>query len=288
MPERQIRLTVEMAHSFNSAYSAAEVYRLLPVPVSPEDFIDQAGRLVASGAIRNVEGDLYADRASHLVARRSQQRTWSRRFLATHAAALARLTRIPWIEYVGLTGSTCFDACEEGGDLDLFVVTQRHRLWISICLMSAMKRVNAIPRAFCINYVVEEDRLRFPERDYFTAVQLVQMVPLYNSAMKAEILRVNPWVFEFLPNARGAPDLDPSPGSPPRSPGKRESWALRTLNRGLFVLRYRPRLGRLLGAHDTAVISQGCFKAHRCNRSTMYAPFLVDRPAPVARTRLGG
>ena len=53
----------------------------------------------------------------------------------------------------------------------------------------------------CINYLVDEDHLRIPQESYFTAVQIIRMIPLLESSLGQKMLVANAWVFEHLPNA---------------------------------------------------------------------------------------
>ncbi|MEL6823206.1 MAG: hypothetical protein AAFP70_15710, partial [Calditrichota bacterium] len=55
---------------------------------------------------------------------------------------------------------------------------------------------------FCLNYLIDEDNLEIRKKDYYTAVQLTQMVPLIENDLSAELRDRNEWVFSILPNAR--------------------------------------------------------------------------------------
>jgi hypothetical protein len=61
----------------------------------------------------------------------------------------------------------------------------------------------------CINYLVDENNLGIRDKNYFTAVQIVQMMPVYDHGLQEKLIEENPWIFKFLPNAtlNGSPDV---------------------------------------------------------------------------------
>src|SRR6185436_3436265 len=55
---------------------------------------------------------------------------------------------------------------------------------------------------FCINYFVTEDNLEIPDRNVFTATELISVIPTYNYQLYSRFMNDNQWVKNFFPNTR--------------------------------------------------------------------------------------
>jgi hypothetical protein len=53
----------------------------------------------------------------------------------------------------------------------------------------------------CPNYLISEARLELDQRDFFTAHELAQMVPLYGHGVYRKMLNANSWRRQYLPAA---------------------------------------------------------------------------------------
>ncbi len=54
----------------------------------------------------------------------------------------------------------------------------------------------------CINYLVDENNLEVQEKNYFSAVQIIQMMPVFDyDGLHKKLIEMNPWIFNMLPNA---------------------------------------------------------------------------------------
>lgn len=79
-----------------------------------------------------------------------------------------------------MTGANAFESCADQDDIDLFLVTRKNRLWISYVLLVLYSKLIRKRHILCINYLVDEKNLCATRQDYYTAVQIIQMVPLLN------------------------------------------------------------------------------------------------------------
>lgn len=122
------------------------------------------------------------------------------------------LKLIPWVKLVGISGGLAMKNAGKIDDIDLFIITQKNRLWISrlLCLglLSLLgqrrkvgERGRKIAGKVCINILVEEDKLEQKNKDIYVAHEVLQMQPLwYRDEMYSRYLADNEWVFKFLPN----------------------------------------------------------------------------------------
>jgi hypothetical protein len=196
--EQHILATINLAHDFKSAFSREQVYTYLRVPSSLSHFNRHLNTLKVKGRVREFDGRLYAQDVREQF---RDGRRWSHGLFSRYRSNLKMLTRIPWVKYIGLTGANAFESCQQHDDLDLFIVTQRKRLWIAYLTIVIISKLTRKRDILCVNYLVDEDNLSIARKTYFTGVQLVQMIPMYSPEVKQKLLEHNPWVYRELPNA---------------------------------------------------------------------------------------
>lgn len=269
MPHRQILATVLLAHHFESAFTPDQVYRYLRVPMSRTQFVAHLGDLKASGRVWERDGALFAE---SLAETHRRKRGWSRALFAAHRPVLGLLTRFPWVRFMALTGANSFESCRQRDDIDLFIVTRRGRLWLCYGLLALFSKLVGRRGLLCINYLVDEDHLAIEPRDYYTAVQIVQMVPLLDGETGDRLLAANPWLFEVLPNA--AAQMGGLTGYRLRTAPSRESRAgglLSRLNRSVYR-RYARHLAAKFPADmgSGIVLGEGLAKLNRVDHHDIY------------------
>ena len=60
----------------------------------------------------------------------------------------------------------------------------------------------------CVNYLVDENNLEIKEQSYFTAIQIIQMMPVFDNGHHKKLIKQNPWIFKKLPNASFDYEMD--------------------------------------------------------------------------------
>lgn len=138
----------------------------------------------------------------HLVAVR-QRRAKSSAALWPHAIRQGRsIARFPFVRMVAVTGALSVNNAKENDDIDYLVVTDVGRLWLCRALIILLvKRAERRGELICPNYFLTTKALALPERDLFTAHELLQMVPIAGRAVFREMIALNSWAREYLPNA---------------------------------------------------------------------------------------
>ena len=198
LPHKEVLATIHLAHHFQSAFTVDQVYRYLRIRISREQF---------ESILKNLKDrDLIFEKNAVLFTRDLQKsylqkKRCSKDIFRRHKRYLSIIARMPWVKYVALTGANAFESCQTRDDVDLFLVTKGNRLWI--CYLALVLFSKAIRKrdTLCINYLVDEQNLHIRQHDYYTAVQILQMIPLFDSDFNKKIIEDNPWIFDFLPNA---------------------------------------------------------------------------------------
>ncbi len=202
---KEIFATIMLAHYFQSAFTRDQVYRYLRVKMERERF-DEAVEALKRRAIIFERGDILFTRDMETSLR--ERRRWSRDLFLRHKRYLSFISRMPWVKYLGLTGSNAFESCRNRDDIDLFLVTQKDRLWLCYLALVLFSKALRKRGVFCINYLVDEENLHIRQQDYYTAVQMMQMVPLLENGFSRRLIESNHWIFRFLPNARAGVEAE--------------------------------------------------------------------------------
>ncbi len=118
------------------------------------------------------------------------------------ASSLTRL--IPWVMMIAVTGSVAYGSAGKRDDIDLFIITRRNRLWLSIFFALVLVRVFKTLRVqpthllpFCMSYVHDEHGFRNETRKSVNplfARELLKAVPLVGKSHYRRLLEENGWV----------------------------------------------------------------------------------------------
>ena len=130
----------------------------------------------------------------------------------SHKYVFDSLKKIPWIKFIGITGATAAFNAHANDDIDIFIISQRKRLWITrlfttLILKSLKKyRTDKDPvRKICPNIFIDEDNVEWDKskQGLYVAHEILMMHPLYdkdNTYFK--FIKKNSWVFNYLSNCR--------------------------------------------------------------------------------------
>ena len=143
------------------------------------------------------------------IASRSERQRISAAKLASAATFASLLTKlVPFIRTVAVTGSVAYGSADKWDDIDLFIVTDRNRLWISAFLMLIQVRLHKIfalraPHLlpFCLSYVHDAEGFSKESRrnraNSLFARELLKAKPVAGFEEYRKILQENSWVGQY-------------------------------------------------------------------------------------------
>jgi hypothetical protein len=185
---------------FDFPVAADEVWRALPQPASLQQV--EAALAGLDGLVRSAPPYYALSGREQLVALRERRRESSRELRRCAERYGRVIGRLPFVRMVALTGSLAVENADAGDDLDYLIVTERGRVWLTRTLIMAVVRLAGLRGVtVCPNYILAESALALPERDYYTARELLQMTPLCGGSVYQRMLAENAWWRDFLPNA---------------------------------------------------------------------------------------
>jgi hypothetical protein len=199
-----IKWTIAYSSIFDFPLTSDEVYRFLVAPGGSRADVDAAIEdELRHGTDIETDGQfLYPAGQSALVATRLRR--------SVHAGQAWKQARfyawliwmLPYVRMVGVTGSLAMNNVEEGGDIDLMIVTEPARLWMTRGMILIIVRLaRACGHVVCPNYFISLRALAIPEQNLYTAHELVQLTPIHGRNAVQRLWAKNAWCREFLPNA---------------------------------------------------------------------------------------
>jgi hypothetical protein len=189
---------------FHHPMSAEEIRRYMGAGAAGTGTLSSALEALVEQGLVFAMSDFYALRKIDLLTGRrihGERRALS----ALHTAK--KYTRIisafPFVRMVSISGSLSKGYMDQDADIDYFVVTEPGRLWLCRTLLVAFRWVFLLNsrKYFCINYFLSSDNLSIPDRNIYTAIETVSLIPTYNYPLYLELLQQNAWVREWLPYA---------------------------------------------------------------------------------------
>lgn len=202
---KEVFATIRLAHHFESAFSVEQVYRYLRVKMKREEFEGILAELKRRNLVFEKNGALFSADTEESYLRK---KIWSKKLFKQQRLYLSVISKMPWVKYAALTGANAFESCQNRDDIDIFLVTAGNRLWICYLLLVILSKIFRKREMLCINFLVDENNLHIPQHDYYTAVQIMQMIPLFDNDFSKKIINQNRWIFRFLPNAAAELKLD--------------------------------------------------------------------------------
>jgi glycosyltransferase involved in cell wall biosynthesis len=193
------------ADLFDFPLTASEIHSELiglPIDRGEVERCLQGGRVVGRHAERK-DGVYFLPGRSGLPGQRAAQETASDLLIAENLKLLRRISRLPFLRMLALSGGTSHKNSPRHHDIDLFIVTARGRVWITYALVVLTARLHRRRAVICANYLVDEEHLRLPQSgDLFAGHQILHLKPVTGARLYRTILMANSWVRKVFPNAR--------------------------------------------------------------------------------------
>jgi hypothetical protein len=205
MTEREIAIVraVVYASLFDYPLTLEQLSEsLVEAAATPEDVLQT---FVGSAALRRViehrDGFFFLTGSAELIAERRRREARSRAFLNRYRPVLRLIGALPFTRLVAVSGSVAHLNLEDGGDLDLFIVTRGRTVWTVTLAAIVATRLLAVRRAICANFIVSDDHLALDQHDLFTANQVIHLKALTDDGVFEDFLAANAFVRRCYPNA---------------------------------------------------------------------------------------
>jgi hypothetical protein len=189
---------------FSYPLSAEQVYSSLQTNSVTPKKIEEELRVLSRRAVINAGESYYflKHRDSQIVAHRLKGERQARKLLSRAKIMTWIIKQFPFVRCVCLSGELSKNVAGEKSDVDFFIITAPHRLWICRALLTLFKKIFLLNKRkyFCLNYFLAEDSLTVENQNLFTAIETATLKVMWSAALFEKFIAANPWVNRFLPN----------------------------------------------------------------------------------------
>jgi hypothetical protein len=170
---------------------------------SSQDLIDeQLQQLVEEEIVYKLDEFYSLQDNLFLAVRRHNGNKKAKEEMTKALKASAILYKFPFVEGLALSGSLSKNYADENSDIDFFIITKANRLWIARTLTHVFYKFALMmgrQRLFCMNYYVDEKGLEIEEKNIFTAMEIVTLIPVQGSGHVKSFINTNNWAKEYFP-----------------------------------------------------------------------------------------
>jgi hypothetical protein len=190
---------------FHHPLTKEEIHQYLHYkPAQFDETVKSLEQLVEDGLIQESNNHFFlASAPSKIVERRKKGEQESQKGIRIARKYTKIIAAFPFVQAVFISGSLSKGYMDKESDIDYFIVTAPRRLWLTRTLLVLFKKIFLLNsrKNFCLNYFVAADNLEIPDRNIFTATELVSVIPTFNYTEYKRFLEKNSWSLNFLPNA---------------------------------------------------------------------------------------
>lgn len=188
---------------FKFPLTIEEIQKFIEVRVSQDQLKLEIEELVQSGEIFSIKNCyLLLDDRERVDRRIAGGKKAENRMKRANLIA-SFIMSFPFVRMVAISGSLSKGYADKTTDIDFFIVTTENQLWTSRTLLHLLKKLTFLVRlqhSFCMNYFISEKHLKIEEQNYFTAVELVTLIPKKGVNSYNALMSENMWVSNYLPN----------------------------------------------------------------------------------------
>jgi hypothetical protein len=198
--QRAILETLVYSDIFDFPLKFDELHRYLPVRAEADEL--RAALTLLDGQVGKKNAFYSLAGREGIAEIRNFREARSQKFLP-HAIGYGRiLGSLPFIRMVALTGSLAVLNISNHADFDYMLVAAKGRVWTARAFALLLNRlVRPFGYTICPNLIVSESALEWRQHDLYSARELVQMIPISGMDMYREVIKVNAWARDFLPNS---------------------------------------------------------------------------------------
>src|SRR5687768_7852879 len=117
-----------------------------------------------------------------VVDKRLEANRLSEKYMRKARSYSKLMSAFPFVKGICISGSLSKGSADNKADIDYFILTDPGRLWISRTLLVLFKKLFLFNsrKYFCVNYFIDTDHLEIPDKNIFTATEIVFLIPTYN------------------------------------------------------------------------------------------------------------
>ena len=198
----EIKRTLHYFRFFKHALTIEELRFYLGCTVHPEELRTKLDELIRKEEVYS-DTVWFALEKSHLD-KKSKYLGLNKHRMRQARIIGALIYCFPFVRGVYLSGSLSkWGILSIDDDIDFFILTASNRVWTTKLYLIAFKKIFLFnsQKYFCINFLLDQQRLELSKRNKYTATELVSLIPIKDCGGLADLWAANPWIKSHFPNA---------------------------------------------------------------------------------------
>lgn len=194
--------------------------------VSLAGVMQELEHLRADGSIGEMNGYYFLEGRETLYAERIERMKAAEAKWHKAQWAISCLRAAPFIRGAALAGSMGRGMAVSLSDIDLFIITEKNRIWTGRFFLTMLALLNwrlrpgrytrllypfarkgpkgSYADKLCLNHYVSLTGMAMRNKNLYTAMTRTQILPLWGEQYFAEFYARNAWIFSYVPNALAA------------------------------------------------------------------------------------
>ncbi len=180
-----------------------EIGAFLDQPAGPHEIERMLERMLADRMIFRHQS-FYSLPDDPALARRRLEGNRHAALLLPRAQQISRfLYKFPFVTGIAISGSLSKNFASPDADIDYFIITKTNRLWLARTCMHLFKKLSFLvghQHYYCMNYYIDEAALEIREKNEFTAVETLTLLPVCGNGVIDRFFQTNQWADSYYPN----------------------------------------------------------------------------------------
>lgn len=202
--KQEIIKTLLYFEVFSFPLRKEEITRFCSIKVSEDDMDRALTGLLADQSIYQFGQYFMVSKQKKWVDDRETKRGISGKMMPKARRNALIISQFPFVRGVAVSGSLSKDSADEQADIDYFIIARSGRLWICRSILHVFKKLTYLTgkqHQFCMNYFLDEDELELKDKNIFTAVESITVIPLYGAISHRLFFDCNAWLGDYFPNS---------------------------------------------------------------------------------------
>ncbi|MDB5287693.1 MAG: hypothetical protein JWR05_2642 [Mucilaginibacter sp.] len=201
--KRNILAALAYFDMFDYPLTYSEIFLFLGNKYPQNDFNDAVNCLISSNTIFQFDKFYSLKNDPNIAIRRTKGNAKAAELINKAKDVGRLLIKFPYVRGVGISGSLSKCFADDKSDIDLFIITEKNRLWIARTIMHCFKKLTFLinkQHHYCMNYYIDELQLQIVEQNIYTAIEIDTLIPLEGDTVFEQFYTANTWTRGLLPN----------------------------------------------------------------------------------------
>lgn len=180
-----------------------EAHCFCGVKAEPDEIKQALNELTAEELAWEFDGYFMAQPRAEWVAIREENFKISTALMDDAGRNARLISQFPFVRAVAISGSLSKYSADLDADIDFFIITRSGRLWICRSILHLFKKLTFLfgrQNGFCMNYFLDEEELELKDKNYYTALESITVIPMFGASTQRAFYEANAWLKACFPN----------------------------------------------------------------------------------------